>query len=280
MSKYLILNFRNAKLFQNKKTKDKIFEVSSGVVRDRSEEKFFKEPITVYQISNVLHALFGERPVPSLRGVAYARNEYYFQKANQSFLFLDVYKQRAKDGTERYVQEKMTTKKAVYNSWNNSVVLNWEIVRRYMDDNFDWFVGRVSELIQVEDPTAIPFHDVRNMILELDTFYIDVIKNELREKKLTLMNYYIDSIDKASLVTSTPNKVAITVVNGIESAIILNGKIAVPVTNEDIDRLKNVSKGCVTILDGGLVWIDSIKGGHEILLDEYTPVSQISTERY
>ena len=51
MNKYLELSFQNAGL----------------ILRGNR----FVEPITIFQISNVIHVLFGERPVPTLNRVRY-----------------------------------------------------------------------------------------------------------------------------------------------------------------------------------------------------------------
>jgi len=66
MNKYLMLDFKNASLIRcHKGTKDKIIDpVGDQYKTDRSVDMEFVEPITVQQISNMLHVLFGERPKP------------------------------------------------------------------------------------------------------------------------------------------------------------------------------------------------------------------------
>ena len=84
-NKYIKLSFRDAKLFpKNIKTKDFTSDLSvaskNRLVLSRSKRcegvnNNFKEPITVHQISNMLHTLIGERPVPSFRKVFYNKKQ-------------------------------------------------------------------------------------------------------------------------------------------------------------------------------------------------------------
>jgi hypothetical protein len=90
VNKFLFLEFKNAGFFKkHKRTKDKIFDLSS--TRNRKDEEEFEEPITYFQVSNILHVLFGERPVPSIRESLYSRNEYLVQKSLNSYIKINSY---------------------------------------------------------------------------------------------------------------------------------------------------------------------------------------------
>ncbi len=54
-----------------KKTNDFIFDLNGK--RQRRDTLFYKEPVTVHQVSNVLHVLFGERPKPSIRELTFLK---------------------------------------------------------------------------------------------------------------------------------------------------------------------------------------------------------------
>jgi hypothetical protein len=74
-NKFIKFSIKNAKLFpKNEKTKDfvrvgvnKDKLIFTGESRTNIKNSSFKETITVHQISNVLHVLIGEKPVPSFR---------------------------------------------------------------------------------------------------------------------------------------------------------------------------------------------------------------------
>lgn len=277
MNKYLILNFRNAKLFKTHPgTKDKKFDTISLEGQDRVEGENYKNPLTVYQISNVIHALFGERPVSSMRRTLYQRVEKYFEKALNSYILIDSPKKiNKKTGQESYITEKVTLKKAVWNSWNPSVQGNWEIIRRYTEEHFDWFVDYLNQKLQT-NVMDMSFVDVQKILNQMDN---EELFEQLKNKELSGLIYYIKDEKKLSIITSATTKYAITIANGIDDAIILSGKIIIPVSDEDVQQLREHGKGCVTILDGGLVWIDSLKFDTELNVDDYQKVSEISTEK-
>ena len=73
--KYLELSFQNAGL----------------IISDngRNVSNRFVEPITIFQVSNVIHRLFGERPVPTFRQSNIPIIGYLFHKAAESYLKID-----------------------------------------------------------------------------------------------------------------------------------------------------------------------------------------------
>lgn len=75
MNKYLELSFENAGL----------------IVSDngRNVSNRFVEPITIFQVSNVIHKLFGERPVPTFRQSNIPIIGYLYNKASESYLKID-----------------------------------------------------------------------------------------------------------------------------------------------------------------------------------------------
>lgn len=274
MDKYLILKFRNAKLFRNdKKCSDFVNDVNGN--RKRTNEEQYIEPITVYQVSNVLHALFGERPVPSLRKVLFEKNQYYFEKANKSYIKVDGHKRFVKSkNKEEYVKEFLQTKKSVYNSYNPNPVINWEIVRQYVGpDNIDWLMKEISTLIQ--NPLNYTFIEIRNKLSISNTTNLFL---GLKSRMLSGLIGYISNSKFASQLT-TKNDTALINNNGVDSVIVLSGEMIIPVSDEDIIKLSK-SKGCATILDGGFVWIDSIKNENEISEDGFDKVCDISTKKY
>lgn len=276
MNKYLVLKFENATLFKNKRTKDKIFDLLNGN-RDRKDEQFFKEPITVYQISNMIHVLFGERPVPSLRKVLYSKNDYLFEKAKKSYLKIDNY-MRFNDNKKEfeYTKEIIQTKKAVYNAWNPQSFLNWNRVFKLLEkDLYDEFLVILKEEFNIS-----PKKDI----------FIDVVKIIKNSKNKRLNDFYnkINKMGKTSLTNDINNdtvqinmnpRTTLTVNNGIEYITKFNGEILVPIDDNDIEKIKN-NKGCATLLDGGLVYIKKIEDAKKLSIDGFKLVEEISTEKY
>ena len=93
------------------------------------------------------------------------------------------------------------------------------------------------------------------------------------------MVQYILDRKNSYQVTSKEKHTALNINNGVENVILLRGEILVPVSEEDIERLKE-NKGCATILDGGLVWIEGIVNSDHLSIDGFEKVSEISSEKY
>ena len=286
MNNYLILNFKDAKLFRqigkngvNYVSKDYIFTNTVKNIK-RHLVPYFVEPITVHQISNMLHVLFNERPVPSLRMSLYSRNDYYFQMALNSYLKIAT----PKDDFDGYYRETMQTTKAMWNSWAKSPEITWELVNNYINDTdkFNAFVGKVSELLgtnAINIPYTVIIKSVRELPADKRVELFDFIEEQGDNSGL----YYAFGINRNALVkpdksklTSAPNRCARTINKGVDVAVKLSGQIIIPVSEDDIIKLKTKSKGCATLLDGGLVWIDSIKNENNVSTDEFTCVADIS----
>jgi len=276
MKKILVLKFKDAKCFQNKKTKDFVFDIDGQ--RKRCDEQFFVEPITVHQISNVLHTLFGERPVPTLRKSLFSGIDYYFQKAENSYLKYESPKKTSKKtGEEDYITEILKVKKSIWNSWNPDVYINWEIIRRYTHEHFDWFVQTLNDTIK-KDVQKMPFEEVRAILEKNEKNKFSDFFTELKKLRLGGIYDYIYNPETPSRLTSN-FRTAVTVVGGVEKVINLSGTILVPVSEEDIQKL-SMSKGCATILDGGFVWIDSIQSINSVSGEDYIQVKKISTQKF
>lgn len=270
---YLILGFKNAGLFTNKKSKDKVFDL--GITKQRSEVDFYVEPITVNQISNMIHVLFGERPVPSLRSVVYNRVDYLFNKAMESYVRIDSNQKynKFKDLME-YISETIQVKKGVWNAWNPINLIFWERVKQILEDDYDSFISLLKDEFGL-DPESISFEDMRKKIVNSSNENIKNFLINLKGKKCLHNDIY----SEISCELNANAKTALLVNRGVEKVIKLSGEILVPISDDDIIKLQN-SKGCATILDGGLVYIKGIKSGDTITSDGFRKVSEISLETY
>lgn len=194
--KYIKLSFTDAKLFpKNPKTKDIVTNVavsSSGKLivehSKRSKQKItsFKEPITVHQLSNMLHTLVGERPVPSFRKVFYKADKSIFNIANQSLLKITTPKQvKIVNGeeVETFISEMIRLDKSSWNSWSKPKTIQWFKVKKYLGEDFDKFIETINNDIGY-DVLNEPFENLFNRFPKYDLQLDSTIKF-LEEKKRT-----------------------------------------------------------------------------------------------
>lgn len=291
--KFLVLKFDDAKLYEtNKWTKDKIFDMLGSKKRDR----FFIEPITRYQISNMIHVLFNERPVPSRKKCFYKKNDYYFNKALNSFIKFDrSYSQVNEKGERIKHTEVRSLTSALYNSWKKNTSVNWKMVRILLGkENYEWFLDALRNVFNIE-PMDFTFNEVVkkiNLIVKKhnlnrtaksvygadgDNPEIAFFK-ELYDRNLAATLVYRFHDPTCSKITSAKDALLLTINNYVEICQKYSGKIMVPISDEDYEYLKEKSKGVATILDGGLVWIENVVDANFVNLEGYIPVKDISTK--
>jgi len=287
MDKYLILEFKNAGYFTNKMTKDFIFELS--VKTPRIGSLIRKEPITVNQVSNVLHVLFGERPVPSNREVVFDKVDYYYQMALKSYLNINTPKIPTifSKGVKDFASETIHVKKSVHNSWSKADFVYWERFSKLLGvDLLNDFKQVLSDLFNVPDISEkYTVIELRNEIKSRGMLNNETLKSLFKKmihnKKTPLVMYFTDEkkYEKRKSDINSSSNTRLTVNSGIEKITKISGEIIVPVTDEDIVKLRN-SKGCATILDGGLVFIKCVLNESRINIDNHVKVSEISLEKY
>lgn len=276
MSKFLILNFKNAGLMRKYKgTSDKIYDMFS--IRDRENEPEFEEPITYFQISNVLHVLFGERPVSSVRETLYSKNEYLFNKAKNSYLKIDSYVNEKGN----FQTEIRHLNKPIKNSWNTQSFMNWERAKNLLgEDLFTKFVSTIEEVFKVSISNT-SFNEIKVKVLNIKDNRIDSVFDEIISKdKKYFYNYFFGVGNQISDVNRNKNSL-ITNIRGIEKRFSkLEGQIIVPVSDEDIEKIRT-NKGTATILDGGLVYIKDLVDSKYLSPDRlgFTKLSEIKTTK-
>lgn len=308
MSRYIVLRFRNAKLFRNKSgTKDKVL-YADGPRGDKKLHPWWVEPITVHQVSNLLHVLFGERPVPSVRTplLPYNRNEKIFELAKKCHLKIDSLKIPDGKGGEQFIPETSRTKKAVWNSWANSALpTSWQRIREHTEEDFNEFVEKI-EAVLGKGQLKRRFSDVhKDLVSSLtdsigtypkgkeyaQTWKILSQKDRsdamvdlmlwLREKQMAVFgNFIMDREGQGSGLNATKGRTAVTIISGIDnSASFLSGSLIVPVDDELIERAR-IHASSMTMLDGGLVWVDRLSDGNDISPEDYVKVEDISLKTY
>lgn len=270
--KYLVLSFENAGFFKNHAgTRDKIYDIDGS--RERSPNDNFLEPITVNQISNVLHVLFGERPVPINRYTFYDKVDYLVDKANNSFLKIESYL----NDKGFYQRELIHLKKADWNTTKKELFLNWKVVNNFLEDElYSEFVDMINEVFST-NPKESTLNEVIPLIKNSnDQRVLDIFDKFRAQKK----NGLYDVIFKGQTKSFNSNfRTLQNNLNGIDFVTKISGKILVPVSEEDIDRIRS-NKGCATILDGGLVSIKGIIDSNFLNTSGFRKVSDISTQKF
>lgn len=270
MDKFLVLKFRDAGLFRKHMgSKDKIHDIDGP--RDRKHEPEFVEPITVHQISNMLHVLFGERPKPSRRTTVYDRIDYIFEKALDSYLKIDT----IKDEKGRFPREFISLAKSQWNSYSGVSYVNWNRINKLLEDElYLEFTNMINEIFG-EDLTKKSFDDALKMLSNSEDPRMEDVLIFLKKNKKTPLYALIKDNEDISMNANA--RTLITNLKGVDKIRRLEGSILVPVTDSDILNIKE-NKGCATILDGGFVSIHGIEYGDEINPLNYRKVSEISLE--
>ena len=289
---YLILKFEHALWFPHSfYSKDKITEQYTGKKIERKDQKRFSSPITVHQISNVLHVLMGQRPVSYFRKSCYSRNDEIFELAKSSLLKLRNYQWTTKEGESRNIEETLVITKGVYNAFRKQYTFTWSLIERVIGvDNFIWFIGELKKNIKVEPLSMTPYEVLplidKKSFEYMFTYNKDNPKEnsgELCDRKLTALGWFIVSHEddlariKGNNFAVPKKPVALMTMKGIEKVVSLNGEICVPLTNENRDLISN-NKGVASLLDSGIVWIDSIQSSYDIDWDGFINVGEISDE--
>jgi len=273
MTKFLVLEFRNAGLFRkHRNTKDKMFDMCGR--RDRKTETEFIEPITVHQISNMLHVLFGERPKPINRDTVYNNIPYLFNKALESYLRIDSYK----DSKGNFQSETIQTKKSIGNSWSTQSFVYWKRINNLLGDElYKEFIDILTSVYKI-DINITSFNKVKELILSRPDKRIDELFKMLKSKGKTPVFDSIYGQTTTNTSINMNNRTQLTVLTGLDKIIRLSGQIIVPVSDKDIEKIKT-NKGCATILDNGFIYIKGVKSGNIITTEGFTRVSEISLEK-
>ena len=279
--KILHINFRNAKLFlKDKRTKDFVFNVGGYGKRKDRENGNFVEPITVHQVSNLLHVLMGERPVPSFRKSFYPRVENIFNIASNGYLMIttptEVIKRKDVEITQ-FVGEITTLNKSAWNSWAKPNTIQWFKIKKYFGvELFEEFITKMNKAVGY-NVTHKPFMELLNITNKFEgNLFDDVLEFLLENKKTPIINFITKDVCNISEVTVNRTTLGETVVKGVDNARFLSGDIILFMTDDEITKLKVNS---ATILDGGfatIVDVIDVDDFYNSDLIGFTKISEIS----
>lgn len=212
MSKYLHIIFNSAKLFPRKReSSDFIVDFS---VKEHNRYKTisrnnlprFAKPITVNHISNMLHVLMNERPIPSFRTVQYKRVDKYYDMANNSLLkFTTLNRVKIDDKHYAYdvinplddieidATEKIQIRKSVHDSFSKSDNgIYWERLRRYLEPNEFNEMIRLMNIITNYDVLTETYSKVREIIQSKNSQVIMDLEALRNRATKNFINYLID----------------------------------------------------------------------------------------
>lgn len=286
--KFIKIKFCNAKFFQkNIKTKDFVANLdinSKGKFILKHSKRVdepvnsFKEPITVHQVSNVLHTLIGERPVPSFRKTFYKRNEDIFNLALDSFVKIDspiVKTKRKGEDIETFISEMTKLDKMAWNSWSKPQSIQWFKIEKFMGEHFEEFVNLMNESLGYNVLTK-PFES----LIGICTYNSNLNKviDFLNENKKTPLVIFFSKFDSDRSEITRNTKLGETVLSGIDYVNFLSGEIIVPY-NEDFANM--IVKNSTNILDGGYAEIVGVFYQDELEdVESFIPIREISDEKY
>lgn len=275
---FLVLGFRNAGFFKlHRGVKDFVSDIDGK--RKRVETSAYEEPINVHHISNVLHVLFNERPVPSLRKVSFQRVEHYYNMALNSYLRIDSIKYKRGD-KEYYIPEKIQTKKSVYNAHSTEEVMYWARLKKAVGE--DLYAEFLTIMYSLFGSNIVKNKTLEEVIIDLNLNFKNnkqllAFYNKLKQDGKTSVFDYLTNKSRTNI--NAARSVKLTINNGFEEITKLFGRIVISLEEKDIENLQN-SSGVATILDGGLVYIVGLIPSNKINLSSFTPVKEISTNTY
>lgn len=283
---YLSLAFRNAKLIRtHSSTKDRISVFGNiSRVRDLTNNPNFKEPITRYQISNMLHVLFGERPVNTLRGSNYSSQEWINDLAMDSYIKYSNIHSVVNEYGRVFTKETVQINKSAYNSYARYNI-NWEVIKNYTDGHFGWVLKEISIATGIPNPRKVPFDIVLEKLRnEIDTPPVITLLTKIKGTfGIAGLSSYIEKPADRGIgiikkdINNNGRGTSKGVNRSYDSAEFFSGEIIVPLTIDQVKIIKENYNGSATILDGGVININHIT--NDVQLEGFTKVSDISTEK-
>lgn len=281
ITKYLHIKFCNAKLFpKNKFNKDYVNIFNVPIKRSTLTNNNFVEPITISQISNIIHVLWGKRPVPAFRYVPYDIVPELYNMARLSYLKISTPKQpivRNGATVQEFIPELIQTNKSQWNSWKKVTNIQWFMVEGYFQDknDFNMFISLLEKTIGF-NPTVKPVAMLANLSID---YNIKEIIDWLIIKKRTPLIHFLDGNKDSTLLSGILTmRFPYTVIRGVEKIYNLSGDIFIPVNDE---LLSKIYKNSTTLLDGGFTYIvDVIDIDDMDSLYDYEKVGEISNEKY
>lgn len=272
--KYLKLEFRNAGFFETDNyTKDFVYDLAGRRKRTPSGQKV---SISVSQISNMLHVLLGERPSATYRETLIDPIQSIRDIADKAMIQVTTMRYfDEKNGKYYYGKQLINTNKSVWNSWRKTPGLAyWQRIERLLtDDGNNSLYHELIDILEKILNKKVTNDKAINIINEVNSKYpnseeLENFKTKLiNSGKKPLADFLTEGVYNATMSSNARTRLMNN--NGVDKIIRINGFILIPLEDGSIEKLKN-SKGCATLLDGGVVFID------DLIDSEYMTVSYLN----
>jgi hypothetical protein len=284
--KAILIRFCNASLFTNRRrTSDKVVDGTERRKRDQVPQFDVPEGyIHLNHVSNLLHVLMGERPVPSLRKSMARPDPGILNAARQSRFRME----------EISRQETKTVRKAVNDAWNTVTqfyYLNGKNVKvkggllypsrlkRFLGEHLyqqfydlvESYSGgkKLGDDISVQQ--GIELLNQHSTDPEVRNF-VEACKNARRKDLVNLIGPD-GNVQAISLHQGTGSKLNILLVNaGVEEVSRYSGVLFVPVEDEGLLLRLNHGTGVGTFLEGGCAFLCGVEDWSEDLVFDSKPV--------
>lgn len=298
--KMVHLCFKNARLFPQcrKPPKNWVFsEKERKYIHDEVGSENYNNPITANIVANVMRALTGDIPVPTLKPNDIGKNPIFEELASNAFVKYDA--QRMDEKGKPLFTECMNVNKShvkdshskitnEFKLFDNTTYIakgsyNWYTFdQTFSNDNpinkdsLSIFIG---EIIGIENIRTLTFED---MIYRISKYW-HTDEFEKKVKDFFDEKYTTNAINapwtymlfgcvwnKGSISREIPTgsngsykgKTPLLYTKGIASVMYVNGEIYYPATDEIVKCLSE-NAGVATILDGGLVYVVGLENHDE-----------------
>ena len=286
--KALIVKFKNARIFSDpRRSSDKMISGKKKIKRSIAPRIIVPEgTLDTRHVSNLLHVLAGERPVPSLRKSCMKRDQQIYDLARESLVKVE---EISRDETK-------TVRKAVKDSWNTVTLwyhLNGKDVRikggliyhdrlrRYLgNDLYERLLDVLKEVSGCNDPRcdfsaheAIEYLNARNH----DKRVVSLIAQCRISQRSSIANLLEPNGNIASIDIhqGTGCKLNTLVVNsGVEKVRSISGTVYVPIKSEVMLARFRHGGGVATFLEGGFAFIEGVDDWSEDLTYGCQPVTE------
>ena len=299
--KMVHLRFENARIFPQCRNTPKnwVFSADEGkYVHKEVGAENFDNPITVNIVANVMRALTGDIPVPTLKPNDIGKNPIFEELATNAFVRYDT--QRMDEKGRPMFSECMNTNKSHVGNSHSTITQEFKLsngTTYIAQGHFDWhafdqtfsndnpinaksLLNFISDIIGVDDVRKFTFREV---VYQLSKYW-HTDDLEAKVKKFFDINYTNNAItvswmyilfgcvwvkgiisrEKLTACNRGYNgKTPLLCTKGITSVMYINGDICCPITDEMVNKISE-NMGTATILDGGLVYITEIE-----IFDEY-----------
>lgn len=277
-------------------------------IQDTIGAENFNNPITVNIVANVMRALTGDIPVPTLKPNDIGKNPIFEELAANAFVRYDA--ERADENGKPMFTEILNINKSHVPNSHSKKTQEFELFdgSAYVaKGNYDWYafnqtfsndnpinkeslLSFISETISVENIRELAFEEVVYRLSEY--WHTEAFESKVKaffDEKYTTnaindpWSYMLFGCTWSGGVISRDvpkgsngscqGKTPLLYSKGIAPVMYINGDIYCSVTDEMIDYLAD-NAGAATILDGGLVYVTEIENLDEedLFYDGYTKI--------